>query len=67
MSVKQGQVDGKTAAMEDLNKCKAGKFYDISSVIPEELTKGKPSVDIKFMPKPQNSAGPLYGSRMIRE
>lgn len=61
------QVDGKTIATEDLNRYKASKFYDISYIIPEELTKGKQSVIIKFMPKPQNSAGPLYGSRVIKE
>lgn len=61
------QVNGQTIATEDLNRYKASKFYDISYIIPEELTKGKQSVIIKFVPKPQNSAGPLYGSRMIRE
>lgn len=60
------QVNGVTIATEDLNKYKASKFYDISYKIPEELTKGKTTVTIKFAPKPQNSAGPLYGVRMIK-
>lgn len=61
------QVDGQTIATEDLNKYKASKFYDISYKIPEKLTKGRSAVVIKFVPKPQHSAGPLYGSRIVRE
>lgn len=61
------QIDGVTIATEDINKYKASKFYDISYPIPQELTKGKEMVVVKFLPKANNSAGPLYGCRVIKE
>jgi len=60
-------VDGTKIATEDLNKYKESKFYNISYEIPIELTKGKSKVVIKLLPKTGNSAGPVYGSRMVRE
>ncbi|MFX1705135.1 glycoside hydrolase family 127 protein [Chitinophaga sp. CC14] len=60
-------VDGTTIATEDINKFKESRFYPVSYAIPEHLTKGKQSVNIRFVPKANNSAGPLYGCRMIKE
>lgn len=60
-------VDGTRIATEDINKYKASKFYDISYPVPQELTKGKQTVVVKFLPKPNNSAGPLYGCRVVKE
>jgi len=60
-------VDGKVIASEDLNKYKESRFYDISYLIPPELTKGKESVTVKFQAKTGNSAGPVYGLRLVRE
>ncbi|MVM33452.1 glycoside hydrolase family 127 protein [Spirosoma sp. HMF4905] len=60
-------VDDKVIASEDLNKYKESRFYDISYTIPAELTKGKESVTIKLQAKPNNSAGPVYGLRLVRE
>ncbi|MES2646184.1 MAG: beta-L-arabinofuranosidase domain-containing protein [Bacteroidota bacterium] len=60
-------IDGETIATEDLNKFKGSQFYDISYPIATKLTANKQSVTVKFVPKTGNSAGPLYGCRMIRE
>jgi DUF1680 family protein len=60
-------VDGTTIATEDLNKFKESRFYHVSYAIPENLTKGKERVNIRFVPKANNSAGPLYGCRMVKE
>ena len=60
-------VDGAKIATEDLNKYKESKFYNISYEVPVELTKGKSKVTIKLLPKPGNSAGPVYGCRMVKE
>jgi len=60
-------VDGTTIATEDINKFKESRFYPVSYTIPEHLTKGKQSVNIRFVPKANNSAGPLYGCRMVKE
>ena len=60
-------VDGVKLTTEDLNKYKESKFYYITYQIPIELTKGKSKVTIKLLPKAGNSAGPVYGSRMVKE
>lgn len=60
-------ADGVKIATEDLNKYKASKFYEIIYTLPEAVTRGKQSVTIKLQAKPNNSAGPVYGTvRMIR-
>jgi DUF1680 family protein len=60
-------VDSVKLTTEDLDKFKASKFYNINYEIPIELTKGKSKVTIKLIPKTGNDAGPVYGSRMIKE
>lgn len=60
-------VDGKVIASEDLNKYKESRFYDIAYRIPQELTKGKSTITVTFQAKPNNSAGPVYGLRLVRE
>jgi len=60
-------VDNAKIATEDLNKYKESRFYNISYEIPVELTRGKSKVVIKLLPKAGNSAGPVYGSRMVKE
>ncbi|MDO3642413.1 glycoside hydrolase family 127 protein [Mucilaginibacter sp. L3T2-6] len=60
-------VDGIELSTEDLNKYKESRFYDISYTIPIELTKGKQKVTIKLQPKKGNMAGPVYGSRVVKE
>jgi len=59
-------IDGTKLTTVDLNKYKESRFYDISYAIPIELTKSKQKVTVKFVPKQGNSAGPVYGSRMVR-
>jgi hypothetical protein len=60
-------VDGEKIASEDLNKYKESKFYDITYRIPTTLTNGKTKITIKFQPKEKNSAGPVYGVRLVKE
>lgn len=60
-------IDGIKLDTEDLNKYKESRFYNIKYAIPVELTKGKTKVTIKLAAKPDNSAGPVYGSRMIKD
>ncbi|MDB5127737.1 glycoside hydrolase family 127 protein [Mucilaginibacter sp.] len=59
-------IDNVKLTTEDLNKYKESRFYDISYEIPIELTKGKNKVSIKLLPKQGNSAGPVYGIRMVK-
>jgi hypothetical protein len=53
-------------ATEDLNKYKASKMYEIAYPISQELTKYKLTAKIKFVPKAHNSAGPLYGAKIVK-
>ncbi|MEO5891336.1 MAG: beta-L-arabinofuranosidase domain-containing protein [Ferruginibacter sp.] len=53
-------------ATEDLNKYKGSKFYDITYPISTEITKYKLTAKIKFVPKKFNSAGPIYGVKIIK-
>ncbi len=53
-------------ATEDLNKYKSSKFYEITYPISLDLTKYKLTAKIKFVPKAQNSAGPLYDAKIVK-
>lgn len=53
-------------ATEDLNKYKQSRFYDIPYLIPGGLTKNKPEGIIKLVPHERNSAGPVYGARIVK-
>ncbi|MDZ7605501.1 MAG: glycoside hydrolase family 127 protein [Cyclobacteriaceae bacterium] len=59
-------ADGILIATEDLNKYKASKFYEITYHVPAEITRDKTSVTIKLVPQKNNSAGPLYGAKMVK-
>lgn len=59
-------IDGVKLATEDLNKYKESRFYTVKYDIPVELTKGKAKVTVKLAAKPDNSAGPVYGSRIVK-
>ncbi|QEM14342.1 glycoside hydrolase family 127 protein [Mucilaginibacter rubeus] len=59
-------IDGVKLASEDLNQYKESRFYDISYTLPIELTKGKQKVTVKLLPQKENSAGPVYGTRMVK-
>lgn len=60
-------VDNVNIATEDLNRYKESRFYDISYKIPSALTRGKNKVTVKLSPKANNSAGPIYGIRVIKD
>ena len=59
-------VDDTKIATEDLNRYKSSKFYDIPYAIPQELTRNKQSVTVRLLPKERNTAGPLYGCRVVK-
>ena len=42
------------------------KYYDISYTIPKDLTSSKTSLLVKFVPKKNNNARPVYGIRMAK-
>jgi hypothetical protein len=59
-------VDGKVIATETLHQDKPGEFFDKTYAIPEELTRGKQAVEVRFRAHPGNFAGGLYGARILK-
>lgn len=59
-------VNDKKIVTEDLNKYKSSRFYEISYIIPQDITAGQSRAVIKFVPKKNNHAGPVYGVRMVK-
>lgn len=59
-------VNDAKVGTEDLGKFKMNKFYNVGYPVPKELTAGKTSVTVKFVPKRNNNAGPVYGIRMAK-
>ena len=59
-------VDGTRIATQQLLHNQPGEFFDVSHTIPEELTRGKNTVTIRFQAHPDNWAGGIFGCRMLR-
>lgn len=59
-------VNDTKVGSDDLVKYKMNKFYNIGYPIPKELTAGKTTVTVKFAPRRNNEAGPVYGVRMAK-
>ena len=61
------QIDGRTFARQELNQDQPGKFFDVTYPIPAELIEGKSTVRVRFLPVARNTAGPVFGVRMLME
>jgi len=59
-------VDGKLIATQTLHQDKLGGFFDKTYAIPEELTRGKQMVEVRFQAHRGNFAGGLYGVRILK-
>jgi DUF1680 family protein len=60
-------VDGEKIATERLVGRKPGQFFDAVYPLPEELTRGKKSVTVRFQAHPGNFAGGIFGLRVMRK
>ncbi len=60
-------VDGKLLVVQRLTGAHPEKFYTEITPLPEELTRGKKSVTIKFQAHPNNWAGGVFGVRMMKK
>ncbi|MCX6345720.1 MAG: glycoside hydrolase family 127 protein [Armatimonadetes bacterium] len=58
-------VDDKLLVEQKLGDNNPGDFIDIATAIPLELTKGKETVKIKFMPGQGSYVGRVFGCRMM--
>jgi DUF1680 family protein len=59
-------VNDKVIATENISSKKEGEFISPEYKIPEELTKGKRKITVKFQAHPKNAAGPVFGVRVIK-
>jgi len=59
-------VSGKKIATQALDNNKPGRFFDVTYPIPEELTRDKDKVTVRFEAHPDKLAGGLFGCRTIR-
>jgi hypothetical protein len=59
-------VDGVKIATQSLHNDRPGQFFDVTYAIPEELTRGKTRITVRFQAQPGNIAGGFYGLRIIR-
>ncbi len=60
-------VDGVKIATQSLQNDKPGEFFDVTYAIPEDVTRGKSKITIRFQGQPGNMAGGFYGVRVIRK
>ena len=60
-------VDGIKVATQSLQNDKPGEFFDMTYPIPENATRGKNKITIRFQGQSGNMAGGFYGVRLIRQ
>jgi uncharacterized protein len=59
-------IDGRLLATESLHRDKPGEFFEKTYAVPEELTRGKQKIEVRFRAHPGNFAGGLFGARILR-
>jgi len=59
-------INGTKIATQVLNNNNPGKFFDVTYPIPQELTKGKDKVTVRFQGQANRTAGGVFGCRIIR-
>jgi uncharacterized protein len=59
-------VNNKVIATENISGKKEGSFLTIQYDIPEEISRGRSRVTVKFLAKQGNMAGPVFGVRTIK-
>ncbi|MCY2991545.1 MAG: glycoside hydrolase family 127 protein, partial [Planctomycetota bacterium] len=59
-------VDDQKIVTQRLNNSKPNEFYDEVQTLPDALTRGKEHVTVKFQSHPGNTAGGVFGLRVMR-
>jgi DUF1680 family protein len=60
-------VDSVLLASQRLKSDKPGKFFDVEYPVPEVLTKGKAKIRVRFVPRNNSTAGPVFGVRLFTQ
>ncbi|MBX3427175.1 MAG: glycoside hydrolase family 127 protein [Pirellulales bacterium] len=59
-------IDGEKFASESLDRDQPGKFWDRTYELPLERTTGRKTATVKFQAEPRNTAGGVFGVRVVR-
>ena len=59
-------ADGVKIATQSLQNDRPGQFFEVTYAIPEQLTRDKTRITVRFQAWPGNIAGGFYGLRVIR-
>ncbi len=59
-------VNDNIITTENISLKEDGQFINVRYDIPEEMTRGKSKVTVKFLAKEHNTAGPVFGVRTIK-
>jgi len=59
-------VDEKVIATENISGKKEGQFINVQYDIPDEISRGKSKITVRFRAHPGNMAGPVFGVRTIK-
>jgi DUF1680 family protein len=60
-------VDGQKIATQRLENNRPDQFYDETYSLSAELTRGKSTIVVRFQAQPKNTAGGLFGLRVMRK
>lgn len=60
-------VDGTKIGTQSLGNDKPGEFFTVTYAIPENVTRGKNKITVRFQPQAGNTAGGFYGVRVIKQ
>jgi DUF1680 family protein len=60
-------ANGKLIATENISNKKDGQFLTVKYDIPEEISRGRFKINVKFQAHQGNMAGPVFGIRTIRK
>jgi len=60
-------VDGKKIATQKLDRNRPDQFFDQVYAIPEELTKGKQLITVRFQAHPGKTAGGVFDCRVLKK
>ena len=60
-------IDNVLLASQQLKNSKPGRFFDVEYPLPEALTKGKTTVQVRFVPHNHSTAGPVFGVTLFTQ
>lgn len=60
-------VDGEKIATQHLGENRPGEFFDATYDIPAPLLSGKRTITVTFQAHPRDTAGTVYGVRLVRD